>query len=113
MAPYWRGRGFVVGKVGELVEMGESVETGEIGERVVVVDVDVVVEAEMDFDLVVEGERRSFGGGLLSLEVEVERDLGWKREERRVLRVGFGVGESILGLLSCVHVQIPEIEMGC
>jgi hypothetical protein len=77
IAPWARGRGFGFGLAGERVEEVD-------------VDVDLVVVEEVTF------LKGSEGGAFASLVAE--RDLVRNARPRRVLRLGFGGGESILVL---------------
>jgi hypothetical protein len=74
IAPWVRGRGFGFGLTGERVEEVD-------------VDVDLVVVEEVTLS------KGTEGGVFVSLAAE--RDLGRKARPRRVLRLGFGGGESI------------------
>jgi len=77
IAPWARGRGFGFGLAGERVEEVD-------------VDVNLVVVEEVTLS------KGSEGGAFVSLVAE--RDLGRNARPRRVLRLGFGGGESILVL---------------
>ena len=77
IAPWARGRGFGFGLAGERVEEVD-------------VDVDLVVVEEVTLS------KGSEGGAFASLVAE--RDLVRNARPRRVLRLGFGGGESILVL---------------
>jgi hypothetical protein len=61
-----------------------------------VVDVDVVVVVVIEEVSLLRVDPDEEGGGLVSLVLVVGRDLRVKTEEMRELKVGFGVGDSIL-----------------
>jgi hypothetical protein len=85
IAPWARGRGFGFGLAGERVEEVDVERAEEVD-----VDVDLVVVEEVTF------LKGSEGSAFASLVAE--RDLVRNARPRRVLRLGFGGGESILVL---------------
>jgi hypothetical protein len=87
MAPYWSGRGF--GDTGEIDDV--------LVEAVLVVDVDGSLVRVVDDD---------GGGSFVSLLLA--RDLSWKMDEIRDLRVGLGSG----GIVAILSSTDGEVKVG-